>query len=123
MGASYERAATVGFRCAYDEHPAAAGAAAGEQAVGGQAVGGQEAAASIMLRRQPAIEGSPLALAALGAALGVGLSLLLVSLYVAGRAARRAWRRRQAHGTRDGEAAKDRIFDGAFSQDADSDDL
>ena len=48
------------------------------------------------------------------------------------RAARRAWRRRQglAHGgtrplggSREGEAAKDRIFDGAFSQDADSDDL
>jgi hypothetical protein len=62
----------------------------------------------------------------------VGLSLLLVGLYVSGRAARRAWRRRQglAHGgtrplggSREGEAAKDRIFDGAFSQDADSDDL
>jgi len=136
MGASYERAATVGFRCAYDVHAAAAatepGAApadlarpgAEQVAAGEQAAGESEAAASMMLSRQSTMEGSPLALAALAATLGVGLSLVLVGLFVAARAGRRAWRRRQAHITRDGTAAKERIFDGAFSQDsADSDDL
>ena len=92
------------------------------------AAGSEQEVPSIMLRRQPAMEGSPLALAALGAAFGVGLSLFLVALYVTGRAARRAWRRRQrrqqAHKSHEGEAGKDRMFEGTFSQeDVDSDDL